>query len=116
MLVLLVDDESALRGLAARGLRASGYEVVEASTGKDALSVAESYPRRIDLLLTDLSMPDMDGSELAKRLKAAHPDLKVLYMSGYTESLPGDAAYIQKPFTMRALAEKVRGVLGTGNR
>ena len=108
--VLLVEDQQALRTLAARTLRTAGYEVLEAAQGKDALSLAGSHLERIDLLLTDLVMPGMDGTELARRLKAARPELKVLYTSGYTEEPPGEA-YLQKPFTMRDLAAKVRDLL-----
>jgi PAS domain S-box-containing protein len=113
--ILLVDDKPALLGLAAKALRSFGFEVVEAGAGQEALSAAEKYPKRIDLLLTDLAMPDMEGTELAERLKAKRPDLKVLYMSGYTDDLPGEA-YIQKPFTTRELAAKVRDVLGPGDK
>ena len=84
--------------------------MLEAAQGKDALSLAEGHLEQIDLLLTDLVMPGMDGTELARRLKAARPELKVLYTSGYTEEPPGEA-YLQKPFTMRDLAAKVRDLL-----
>ncbi|HOK45252.1 MAG TPA: PAS domain S-box protein [Bryobacteraceae bacterium] len=111
--ILLVEDQQALRTLAARTLRTLGYEVLESASGQEALSIAESRTDPIDLLLADLTLPDMDGRQLAARLKARHPDLKILYTSGYTEKPPGEA-YLQKPFTMRALGDKVGDLLRPG--
>jgi PAS domain S-box-containing protein len=115
--VLLVEDEDAVRVLAREVLRRNGYVVLEARHGIDALRIAERHPDDIHLIITDLVMPHMAGSELAKRLSAARPGMKVLYMSGYTDhevmdrDLTPGAAFMQKPFTPEVLANKVRHVL-----
>jgi PAS domain S-box-containing protein len=115
--VLLVEDEDAVRALAREVLRRHGYVVVEARHGVDALRLAERHPDEIHLLVTDLVMPHMKGTELAKRLAAERPNMKVLFMSGYTdhvvlhEELTAGAEFVQKPFTPETLARKVRSVL-----
>jgi DNA-binding response OmpR family regulator/signal transduction histidine kinase len=117
--VLLVEDEASLRQLAASTLRGQGYEVLEASDGSNALQVAkERTLENIDLLLTDVVMPRMDGRQLAQRLSAEHPALKVLYCSGYAYDslgqhgvLESGAQILHKPFTPPVLARKVREVL-----
>ncbi|MGE5569988.1 MAG: PAS domain S-box protein [Rhodospirillales bacterium] len=108
--ILLVEDQQALRTLAARTLRTLGYEVLESASGQEALSIAENHTEPIDVLVADLTLPDTDGRQLAARLKERRPDLKVLYTSGYIEKPPGEA-YLQKPFTMRALGDKVSDLL-----
>jgi CheY-like chemotaxis protein len=115
--VLLVEDEEAVRMLAREVLRRHGYQVLEARHGLDALRVAERHGSAIHLLITDVVMPFMSGRDLANRLSEVRSDLKVLFMSGYTDHAvmhrdvtPG-AAFIQKPFTPDALARKVRSVL-----
>jgi len=116
---LLVEDEAAVRGLAAKVLSSYGYRVLEGSHGDEALLLAERHPEPIDLLLTDVIMPGMTGRELAERMKPSRPQMKVLYMSGYSGNaiarrgiLDPGVAYIPKPFTESALASKVREVLG----
>jgi PAS domain S-box-containing protein len=120
--ILLVEDDSAVRALSARLLRAKGYAVIEANNGQEALRVASEQPdKRIALLLTDVIMPEMGGRDLAERFHAVRPDTKVLFCSGYTheaidrngELEPG-VAFLQKPFTPLALASKIREVLETG--
>jgi PAS domain S-box-containing protein len=110
--ILLAEDEAAVRALAARLLRAQGYSVLEAAHGGDALDVAARHPGPIDLLLTDVVMPQLGGPALAARLLAERPTLPVLYMSGYTdgEVSPG-AALIQKPFAPAELMRAVRAAL-----
>jgi PAS domain S-box-containing protein len=116
--VLLVEDEERVRVVTRTILRRFGYSVLEASGGGDALLLAERHISRIALMLTDVVMPRMSGRDLAERMRAMRPDLKVLYMSGYTDNVimqqgeldPGEA-FIQKPITPDALARKVRGVL-----
>jgi CheY-like chemotaxis protein len=116
--ILLVEDEPAVRVLAARVLRAQGYIVLEAENGDEALSIAQQRGRAImHLLLTDVVMPRMSGKMLAERMTALLPDLKVLFTSGYANdtiisqgSQPG-IAFLQKPFTPATLARKVRDVL-----
>jgi two-component system cell cycle sensor histidine kinase/response regulator CckA len=116
--VLLVEDEEAVRRLAGRVLRQIGYMVLEASDGADALRVAAAHGSGIDLLLTDVVLPQLGGTLLADQLRKADPHLKVLFMSGYTDRtivhhslLDQDAAFIQKPFTPALLKRKVRHVL-----
>ena len=99
-------------------LKSKGYTVMEACDGVEGLKVAEEYPDPIDILITDVVMPGMSGRELAQRVTAARPQIKVLYLSGYTEDAilhegvfePG-TAFLQKPFTLHGLARKVREVL-----
>jgi two-component system, cell cycle sensor histidine kinase and response regulator CckA len=116
--VLLVEDEESVRELVRETLKSKGYKVVEASDGLAGLSVAEAYEETIDILITDVVMPGMSGRELAKRVTAARPEIKVLYLSGYTEDaiihegvLEAGTAFLQKPFTLHVLARKVREVL-----
>ncbi len=115
--VLLVEDEDAVRALAREVLRRHGYVVLEARHGLEALRVAERHPDEIHLLVSDVVMPHISGSELAKRLSADRPKMKVLFMSGYTDrpALQRDttvvAPFVQKPFTPELLARKVRSVL-----
>lgn len=119
--ILLVEDEAAVRKLAALMLEELGYRVTTASDGAEALElveVARDFP--VDLLVTDVVMPRTGGLELAARLRRAHPELPVLFVSGYAESspLPSDGlelarrdGFLQKPFTRAALATRVREVL-----
>jgi len=116
--VLLVEDEGGVREMARAILEKGGYRVLDAANAGEALLLAEAHPGRIDLVLTDVVMPRVSGRELAERLLKAHPDLRVLYMSGYTPetvSQPGgleeDYPFIEKPFSPRALLARVREVL-----
>ncbi len=116
--VLLVEDDDAVRSLAGQVLGRKGYHVLEACDGRDALRLWRQGTRDIDLLLTDVVMPHVNGRELADRLTAERPDLKVLFLSGYTDDailrhgvLDQDVAFLQKPFTTEELAGKVREVL-----
>jgi two-component system, cell cycle sensor histidine kinase and response regulator CckA len=116
--VLLVEDEPALRQLAARVLTSRGYRVLHAGHPHDALALMAQQTGRIELLLTDLVMPEMGGRSLARRVQAQHPETRVLYMSGYDGGaivhdgvLEAGTAFLQKPFTPSTLAEKVREVL-----
>jgi len=116
--VLLVEDDNPVRTLTREALVRRGYRVVEARDGATALSLAESHAGPIDLLLTDVVMPDMSGRELADRLRPTRSDLKVLYMSGYEDEavvqrggLEPGAVYLRKPFTPQALARMVRDAL-----
>jgi two-component system, cell cycle sensor histidine kinase and response regulator CckA len=118
--VLLVEDEAAVREVAKRVLRRSGYDVLEAADGEEALHIADTYPGAIGVLLTDVSMPRMSGHILAERLRERLPSIKVVFMSGY----PGDALvrdgtifreaeFLQKPFAPMLLAETVQRVAGS---
>jgi CheY-like chemotaxis protein len=115
--ILLVEDERIVRELIARVLRGQGYDVVEAPAGEAALKTASELDR-VDLLLTDVVMPGLSGRELSERLAALRPELRILFMSGYTDEAivhhgvrAGEAEFLAKPFTPDALARKVRAVL-----
>jgi two-component system, cell cycle sensor histidine kinase and response regulator CckA len=115
--ILLVEDEDGVRRLVRAMLERQGYDVLEASCAGDALLVAEDRAARFDLLLTDVIMPKGNGPELAAKMCALRPNLKILYMSGYTDRAIrmqdqiGAANFIQKPFTPSALSAKVRELL-----
>ena len=113
--VLVVEDYEEVRKLAMRILSKQGYKVLEAANGNDALQLCEKDMGPIHLIVTDMIMPGMSGTELTERLTVLYPEIKVLYMSGYTDNRvifrADDTNYIQKPFTVEGLARKVRDVL-----
>jgi two-component system cell cycle sensor histidine kinase/response regulator CckA len=121
--VLLVEDEPSVRAVAQRILRTQGYFVLAAENGQDALSVADGHQGNIDLVLTDAVMPVMSGSDVVRELQARRADIKVLFMSGYTENdmirrdiSTGAGTLLAKPFTAAALSQAVRKVLDSGTR
>jgi two-component system, cell cycle sensor histidine kinase and response regulator CckA len=121
--VLVVEDEAAIRQLTNLILQKAGYTVLLAESPVAAERIAGSHPAPIDLMLTDVVMPDMRGPELAERLLRLRPDLRVLYMSGYTDDaiahhgmLDAGTEFLQKPFTSLQLTQKVREVLGRSER
>ena len=116
--ILLVEDEKAVRELAAWTLERNGYTVLAAGDAAEATQLAQRHERRIHLLLTDVEMPEVSGPQLAQRLASLRPGIKVLYMSGYTDDavvhhgvLEPGVAFLQKPFTAADLARKVRQAL-----
>jgi CheY-like chemotaxis protein len=116
--ILLVEDEEQVRAIALNILRRQGYQVMPAQNAGEALLISERHRGSIDLLLTDVVMPQMSGPELAKRIAATRPEMKVLCMSGYTDDsivrhgvLSGDVAFVQKPITPALLTRKVREIL-----
>ncbi len=116
--VLLVEDEESVRTLTETILRRLGYKVLTADGGENALRLWQDHRDQIDIVLTDVIMPHMSGSQLAQRLRESKPSLKVLFMSGYTDDmiagqgvLAGDTQLIQKPFTSRELGLRLRAVL-----
>jgi len=116
--VLLVEDEPGVRQLAKRILDKAGYRVLEAANGEDAERIFAQYAQRIDLVVTDVVMPGCGGPELLSRLQVSAPELRVLYMSGYTEPSAVHAAgigrglpFVQKPFTAAEFAQQVRDAL-----
>ena len=121
--VLVVEDEDAVRRLSERILRTAGYRVLTAANAGEALLLVEKHGSRIDLLLTDVVMPQLSGRELAQRLAQARPDMRVLYMSGYTDGaivhqgvLDAAVRLISKPFNAADLTRSVREVLDEGLR
>ncbi len=113
--ILLVEDEEGLRSLNARGLRSRGYNVVEASNGVEALEVLDEQEGTVDLVVSDVVMPEMDGPTLLKAMRGRNPDLRVIFVSGYAEeafekSLPENEqfSFLPKPFTLSQLVEAVK--------
>ena len=116
--MLLVEDEEALRRLATEVLSRLGYRIIEAADGAQALAALERHTGRLDLVLTDVIMPGMNGRELSQAVVRVHPEAKVLFTSGYSENaiatqgaLDAGIEFIAKPYTPRGLAEKIREVL-----
>ena len=116
--LLVVEDEESVRRLAVLSLRSHGYQVLEASNGSEALRVLAEHGSRVDMVVTDIVMPVMGGRQLVEAVRSTHEDMKVLYVSGYTDDAVirhgvqrADVAFLQKPYTPSDLAEKVRRVL-----
>jgi CheY-like chemotaxis protein len=116
--ILLVEDGESVRRLASRILTRAGHTVIEAANGREALEVAARHEGEIDLILTDVVMPELNGRELVDRIRESRPGIRALYMSGYTDDeivrrglLSSDMAFIEKPFTSARLLERVQGVL-----
>jgi two-component system cell cycle sensor histidine kinase/response regulator CckA len=113
--ILFVEDEDAVRGVAARLLRARGYEVIEACDGEEALELAETHAGQIDLLISDVIMPGLDGPTLLKRARGFLGDAPVMFISGYAEAefsdlLEGETGvtFLAKPLDIKTLAERVK--------
>jgi two-component system cell cycle sensor histidine kinase/response regulator CckA len=116
--ILLVDDDEAIRNYVRPILQQQGFHVIEASDGAEALKVASAYAEPVDLLLTDVIMPNVNGLVLTQRLLLERPGMGVLYMSGYVEkslllATHPESILIQKPFTPDALIAAVRQILAT---
>jgi two-component system cell cycle sensor histidine kinase/response regulator CckA len=116
--ILLVEDDDAVRSLTQIVLQSYGYHVLDARNGADAIRTAENFPGTIDLLVTDVVLPDCGGRQIADHLVSKQPSLKVLYVSGYTDEavvrhgvLEEDENFLQKPFVPNGLLQKVRDVL-----
>ncbi len=116
--VLLVEDEDAVRSFAARALGQRGYHVLQATTGTEALEMFTSYDGEVDLVVSDVVMPEMDGPTLMKHLRSARPDVKIIFISGYAEdafrknlSENEDFMFLQKPFDLKQLAAAVKAAL-----
>jgi CheY-like chemotaxis protein len=116
--IMLVEDDDVVRNVACRVLKRAGFAVLEAENGVAAMELYEAVDYSIDLVLTDVVMPEMNGSELAERIRKVNPQAKILFMSGYTEDkvmrdklLAPGAAFLEKPFTPDSLTRKAREVL-----
>jgi len=117
--ILLVEDEEGLRALNARGLKSRGYNVIEAGNGVEAMAALAREGGRVDLVVSDVVMPEMDGPTLLKRLREDNPDIKIIFVSGYAEdafekSLPDSSQYnfLAKPFTLKQLVSAVKEAMG----
>jgi len=116
--LLLVENEAAIRNLLQMALRKNGYTVLAAESGREALELVRVHAGPLDLLITDVMMPDMDGPELVRQLTTIRPETRTLFMSGYMDDalgehgiLPANVNFIQKPFSPRVIAQKVRDIL-----
>jgi CheY-like chemotaxis protein len=119
--VLLVEDEPTILRMTTMMLDRLGYRVLAADNPEQAIALAEAYADKIHLMITDVVLPEMNGRELAARMREIHPEIKVLFMSGYTADviahrgvLDKGVNFIQKPFSKKDLADKVRGALDEG--
>ena len=116
--ILVVEDNALVRATAVELLRAQGYTVLEAAGGADALHLVKEQQQTIHLLVTDVVMPDMNGKEVANRIRSLRPSIRVLYVSGYTADeishhgvIDPGLAFLQKPYTSQDLVQKVRYIL-----
>ena len=116
--LLIVENEPAIRNLLQMALRKNGYTVLAAESAREGLEVVRGHAGGIDLLITDVVMPDMNGPELVRALATIRPQTRTLFMSGYMDDalgdhgvLPSHANFIQKPFSPRVIAQKVRDIL-----
>jgi CheY-like chemotaxis protein len=118
--ILLIEDETAVRALAKRTLEKVGYSVLDAPAGHSAVALAKRYRGQVDLVVSDVVLPDINGREAADQIRTLHPHTRVLFMSGYTEDevihrgvLSNGLNFLQKPFAPKDLIAKVRAVLDT---
>ena len=114
--ILLVDDEQSVRSIVVKILRRANYKVLEAENGEDAITIAESHPDKIDLLISDMFMPGLRGPEVAQALAPKCPGLRVLFISGYADrdlrsGVPAGANFLNKPFSGKELASAVDAAL-----
>lgn len=115
--VLVVEDDATVRRAVCRILQLHGYEVLQANNGEEALRTIPQQPKPVDLVITDVVMPQMEGTKLVSLLRTSYPAMRVLFMSGYSadylqmRGAAEDAAFMPKPFTFDGLARRVREVL-----
>ncbi len=108
---LVVDDEPDIRELVAKVLRAAGFQAICAANGEEAASVLDTFSG-IDLIVTDLTMPIMDGHQLIRMIRRLHPEIRIICMSGYSDGVPPDVPFLRKPFTVSTLARAITGCDG----
>jgi two-component system cell cycle sensor histidine kinase/response regulator CckA len=117
--ILLVEDEKDLRVLNARGLTSRGYTVLQAGNGVEAIEVLEHHSGAIDLVVSDVVMPEMDGPSLLKELRRRRPELKIIFVSGYAQDAfannepEGQYAFLAKPFQLKDLIAKVKSTIAS---
>jgi two-component system cell cycle sensor histidine kinase/response regulator CckA len=116
--ILLIDDEQSVRSIVMKILKRAKYNVLEAGSGEAALKAVEAHPRKIDLVVTDLHMPGINGPEVVKMLAGVRPGLKVLFMSGYADhdvvartGVPAGASFLHKPFSGEELTAAVTAAM-----
>jgi|SRR5687768_11043368 len=116
--LLVVENDAAILNLLRMALRKNGYTVLTAESGSEALAIVREHTGSIDLLITDVVMPEMDGPELVRQALPLRPEMRTLFMSGYLDDAlgdhglpPGNVNFIQKPFSPRVIAQKVREIL-----
>ena len=121
--ILVVEDDVAVRAVARQFLKIGGYQVLEAANGEEALAIVENYSNAIDLVITDVVMPKMSGPELVEKLKTMHPDLRVLFVSGYPGAtvakqigLQATIPLLQKPYNLKSMTSKVREILSAAKQ
>jgi two-component system cell cycle sensor histidine kinase/response regulator CckA len=121
--IMLVEDDDPVRTFGARALRNRGYRVIEAKGGAAALDLIRDGAEQIDLLITDVAMPQMDGPSLARRVREIDPAVRVIFISGYAEDAfrqrldrDGDIHFVPKPFSLKQLTIKVKDVMGEARR
>jgi PAS domain S-box-containing protein len=107
---LVIEDDPVVRGMAARGLREAGYDVLEAVNGREALELIRAHTGRLDVVVTDIGMPEMDGYDVARRLSEERPDIPIVFMSGYGDPEP-KVPFLQKPFAPDVLVRRVGQML-----
>jgi two-component system cell cycle sensor histidine kinase/response regulator CckA len=117
--ILLVEDEEGLRALNARGLASRGYKVIEAGNGLEAIEALQREGRGVDLVVSDVVMPEMDGPTLLKELRKTNPELRIIFVSGYAEdafekglSDWSQYNFLPKPFTLKQLVSAVKDAMG----
>jgi DNA-binding NtrC family response regulator len=117
--ILLIDDEQSVRSIVMKILQRASFKVVAAESGEAALKIVESHTGTIDLVVTDLHMPGLNGPEVVEKLATLRPGLKVLFMSGYAEhdvvartGVPGGANFLHKPFSGQELTNAVKAAIG----
>ena len=116
--MLLVEDEDAVRSFASRALASRGYKILEAASGVEALEIMEREQGQVDLVVSDVVMPEMDGPTLLRHLRGRNPDIRIVFMSGYAEEAfrknlgpDEDFVFLPKPFTLKKLAETVKAAV-----